>query len=99
MQPASRWKDPEKRKKSISRGSNEHLDHPFVAAVLASSKYGSVAAWALAHDRKLGTVATWYGTGKFNRKRIPRSAADEIEREFPDVPATEETWTNGIFDD
>lgn len=57
----------------------------------------------------LATVASWYATGgdvvmrKSGRRPVPRGWADHIEEEFTDrksgkslVPATEETWLNGI---
>ncbi len=67
--------------------------HPFVREVL--SKYPSVSAWADLHGYTVKAVRSWYLSGSSARS-IPPEAAELIEREFPSLPATEETWRNGI---
>lgn len=98
-------------KLSISRGMHEAfnkrrraLAHPFVEAVLADPRFGSITAWAEWHDVPLSTVASWYSTNPRSKKTIPRLYADLIASEFLDkesgeslVPATTETWRNGIL--
>lgn len=80
------------------------MAHSFVAAVLGDHRYGTVTAWAEAHDVPLSTVASWYSTNPRSKKTIPRHWADLIASEFLDkesgeslVPATAETWRNGIL--
>ncbi len=64
-------------------------------------QWPSVSSWARARKVPLSTVASWYGK---RRKSIPRHWADLIASEFVDkvsgkslVPATPETWPNGIL--
>ncbi len=68
-------------------------DHPFPRAVQA--RYLSVADWAEKHGFDAKSVRSWYYGGAAARS-IPAHAAELIAREFPELPATDETWPNGI---
>ncbi len=68
-------------------------DHPFPRAVL--SKYRSIVHWAEEHGYSHKAVRSWYAVGTGARAILPE-AAERIAQEFPEIPATEEVWKNGI---
>lgn len=77
--------------------------HAFVKALYAKGM--TVTDWAAKHGLKLATVSSWVATSENGRRRIPLEWAQKIEKEFgrgPDkkllLPATRETWPNGITD-
>ncbi len=76
-------------------GRKSKSDHPFPVALGKRKPAMTVAQWADAHDIKRTTVNSWFLEGKAAR-RIPRSVAREIQREFK-VPLS--AWTNGIKED
>src|ERR1041385_2430115 len=73
--------------------------HPFVRALYEHpdpKKRMTVTDWAKKHGYKPGTVATWVAKpGADGSRRIPREAADLIEKELG-LPADSTTWKNGI---
>ena len=72
--------------------------HPFVKALYEHEdpkKRMTVTQWADKHGVKVPTVASWVSRGAAKR-RIPMRYAKLIEKELG-LPATMETWKNGIL--
>ena len=68
--------------------------HKFVLALY--DKGMTMTSWAEKHDVSLASVAAWVTTSrKGGRRRIPMRYALKIQQEFG-LPATVETWPNGI---
>ena len=67
--------------------------HPFVVALY--EKKMTMTDWAAKNDLPLASVASWVATARKGKRRIPARFAAQIQREFG-LPATVETWPNGI---
>lgn len=78
-------------------------DHPFVNALRARGM--TLTEWCHRHNVKRQRVKSWYVKGD-GARQIPALWAKRIEDEFgnaprskrPLLPATEDTWPNGIKD-
>lgn len=69
--------------------------HPFVKALYEKERI-TVTEWAKRNGYKSGTVSAWVAKpDAAMARRIPREAADKIEKQLG-VPATLATWRNGI---
>lgn len=80
--------------RGVSR--SKHKDHPWLKVMYHHkdpAKRMTVTAWAIAHGKEPGTVASW-----LSKRRIPLSVAKTIEEEYG-VKATLKNWPQGISAD
>jgi hypothetical protein len=93
MTSAELKKLPGEQRRRLGIAKAQSNDHPFPRALYRDGK--TVTSWAAKRKLNRNIVKAWFAKGDAVRP-IPKSWAEEIARDYPDVPAVIETWRGGI---